>query len=90
MTDVIIKSQKVEHLKVIRDVFYDLLINQVPSLCIIEEITKQVICKANNKHISLEVIRLSNDIQSQLQQGDKELIYLESFICNLMCLFEQN
>ena len=70
--------------------FYDLLLNQVPSEDIISEMTKQLICKLNDSEMSLKIKRESSDIQRMLKKGDKDLIYLESFSCNLMCLLSNN
>lgn len=83
-------SQKPENLKKFRSVFYDLLLNQVPSEDIIVEITRQLVLRLNNSAMALKIKRESSDIQRMLKKGDKDLIYLESFACNLMCLLSSD
>ena len=62
------------------------MMNQVPSDIIIQEISNQIISRINKKEVSLKIKRASADIQGLLKQGDKDLIYLESFACTLMCI----
>jgi replication factor C subunit 3/5 len=82
----IFTDQSPTAIKSLRASFYELLTNQVPPSNIVKEMLVQFITKIQDEEGKSRAKEIAVMIDTQICQGDKAIIHLESFVVKLMII----
>lgn len=78
----ILKNKNIDYLEDIIDLFYKILITNIPGSKIIKDITVKLLeCKDISEISKLHIITISSKYESRLIKGRREIIHLQPFIC---------
>lgn len=84
----LLASQAPETVKALRGTTYQLLVNQVPADEIIAETLAQFLPALSTDADRLRAKEIAAELDAQMKQGDREVIFIESLIVKFMLLFK--
>lgn len=87
--NLITDEQISNHLIVVREHLYELLVCGIPPELILKELLTELILKCD-KEIIPQVVHDAAVYEHKMTQGSKHIVHLETFVAKFMCLYHTN